>query len=202
MKGLLTKFDFQLTEEKKRFLLFGVLLFGTLFFAFFLLRVAYSRYEVHSQIYSNIDKALYIFKGEDLNFNLDPDGIVPRNETYTYRFSVSNFDDSNDSDVDLTYSVSIRTTTNLPISVQLYRNELPTAQGATNILSAVRQVQDADNTWYRVYDVPGEYTMLYENRITDVYTMVISFPAVYKTDLVYADYIENIEVSLKSKQMV
>ncbi len=203
MRGsIFQKINISLFEEKRRFLLFVVVLFLLLFLAYYLLGIAYARYEVQSQIYANIDKALYIFKGEDVAFNLDPDGIVPRDEPYVYRFSVSNYDGTTYSDVDLSYTVSIRTTTNLPISVQLYRNELPSTSGATNILGAAREVQDEDNAWYRVYDVSGEYQMLFENQVMDVYTMVITFPAIYSNNPIYADYLENIEVSLKSKQMV
>ena len=191
-----------LFEEKKRFLLFVLLLFSMLFLSYYLLTVAYSRYEVQTKIFSNIDKAVYIFKGEDVSFSLDPAGIVPSSTAYSYRFSVSNFDGETMGDVDLSYTVSVRTTTNLPISVALYRNELPEASGATNILSAARNAQDEDGAWYRVYDVNDEYEMLFEDQVTDVYTMVITFPAVYSNDPIYSNYLENIEVSLHSEQMI
>ena len=66
-----------------------------------------------------------------MSFNIETDGIVPSSTPYTYRFSVSNFNQNNMSDVDINYSINIRTTTNLPITLELYRNQLP--ENGTNI---------------------------------------------------------------------
>ena len=129
-------------NEKGRFLLFAFLLIFILFVSFFLFRLAYARYELSSRLVANIDKALYIFEADQTTFNLDPNGIIPSSEPYTYRFSVANFTESKNSDVDLQYNVRVRTTTNLPITIQLYRNELPTDSGATNLLTGCQNVQD------------------------------------------------------------
>ena len=136
-------------DEKKRFLLFGVGLFLILFLAFYLLKIAYARYEIRAKVNANIDKALYIFEDDKLSFNLDPNGIIPSNEPYTYRFSVSNYNASKHSDVDLSYKVKVRTTTNLPITIGMYRNELPSASGAVNLFSSADILQDEDDAWYR-----------------------------------------------------
>ena len=110
-------------EEKRRFLLFVFLLFLILFLAGYLFQVAYARYEVNTKLNSNIKKALYILGTDNLSFNLEPDGIVPSDNPYVYKFSVSNFNEKNDTDVDIYYNVSVKTTTNLPINIKLYRNE-------------------------------------------------------------------------------
>lgn len=189
-------------NEKGRFLLFAFFLLFILFVAYFLFRISYARYEMNSRLVANIDKALYIFETDEVRFNLDPDGIIPSNEPYIYRFSVSNFNESHQSDVDLSYHVSVRTTTNLPITIQLYRNQLPGDAGAINLFHSVQNVQDEDNAWYHVYDVQNDYTMNYSSETTDYFTLVINFPAVYASDLTYVNSIENIEVSLESKQIV
>ena len=96
----------------------------------------------------------------------------------------------------------VRTTTNLPLTFELYRNENHDAAGAVNLFSSPRVVQDEDGAWYNIYEPEGVYEMLYSEPITDVYTLVINFPKVYSSNVVYADSIENIEVMIKSKQMV
>lgn len=195
------------SNEKIRFLVFAVGLFLILFLARYLLSLAYSRYEVRTKITANIDKALYIFEDDHLSFNLEPEGIIPSSEPYVYRFSVSNYNASKHSDVDLSYTVRIRSTTNLPITISVYRNEDYTDTGATTIFNNVQNLQDEDDAWYRVYKCTNSgnecsYNMLYTNDVTDVYTMVISFPSVYAVDTTYANYIENIEVTLDSKQII
>ena len=189
-------------DEKRRFLVFVLGLFLILFLAVYLFRIAYARYEINAKINANIDKALYIFESDRISFNLDPTGIIPSDDDYTYRFSVSNFNTSKQSDVDLSYKVKVRTTTNLPIGVKLYRNELPTASGATNLFNGVVTAQDEDDAWYRIYESNQEFQFLYENRTTDVYTLVINFPTAYKNNTDYANYLESIEVILESKQII
>lgn len=189
-------------KEKAKLILFLLGLILILFFARYLFGLAYSRYEVRAKINANIDKALYIFEDEKISFNLDPNGIIPRDDPYTYKFSVSNFNASKESDVDISYKVSIRTTTNLPIQLKLYRNELYDSETSVNLLNGSSVVQDEDSAWYRVYNVTDEFEFLYTSKSTDVFTLVINFPSVYSENPIYADYIENIEVTLESKQII
>ena len=203
MNNVVKKFkNITYSNEKARFLVFVVGLFFILFLATYLLRAAYARYEVRAKINANIDKALYIFEDEKINFNLEPLGIVPRDDPYTYKFSISNFNTSKQSDVDILYTLRVRTTTNLPINIKLYRNELFDDPGAVNLFSGADTKQDADGAWYRIYDVNDEYQFLYENKSTDVYTLVIEFPTSYAANTVYANYIESIEVYIDSKKLL
>ncbi len=189
-------------HEKMRFLVFSFGLFFILLLSTYFFQVAYSRYEVRTKLMANIDKALYIFKSDSIQFNLDSSGIIPRDEDYIYKFSVSNFNSDINSDVDLTYNVKVRTTTNLPIQIKMYRNQLPEDTDAQDILNGATNIQDSDLAWYRLYNANANYEMLYETRKTDVYTMVITFPSIYADDETYANYIECIEVILESKQML
>ena len=200
MSNVINKLFGNYAEEKKKFLLFAFLLIALLFLSFYLLRAAYAKYQVDAKINADIDRALYILGQEKLSFNIETDGIVPSSTPYTYRFSISNFNETSVSDVDINYSINIRTTTNLPITLELYRNELP-ANG-TNIFGSPVSKQDADGAWYRVYKTTGSYDFYYANTTTDVYTLVINFPLVYANDTTYANYIESIEVNIESKQIV
>ena len=190
------------SNEKLRFLLFSFSLFLVLFLARYLLGMAYARYEVRSKIMANIDRAVYIFTDEKMSFNLEPNGIVPSDDPYVYRFTVSNFMNNKDGDVDLSYLVKIKTTTNLPIIVRLYRNELYNTPGATNILGGATTAQDEDGAWYRVYQSAGSYNMNYNTHTTDVYSLVIDFSSSYKNTPSYANKIEHIQVILESQQVI
>ena len=200
MNNVINKLFGNYAEEKKKFLLFAFLLMALLFLSFYLLRAAYARYQVDAKINADIDRALYIIGEEKMSFNIETDGIVPSSTPYTYRFSVSNFNQNNMSDVDINYSINIRTTTNLPITLELYRNQLP--NNGTNIFSNPVTKRDADGAWYRVYNTTGSYNFYYTSTTTDVYTLVINFPLVYANDTTYSNYIESIEVNIESKQIV
>lgn len=190
-------------NEKVRFLLFAFLLFVVFFLARYLLGMAYARYEVRAKINANIEKALYIFEDEKIQFNLEPEGIIPSDSDYVYKFSVANFNASKRSDVDLEYTLKVRTTTNLPIHIRMYRNESHDAAGATNLFEEGAKIEkDEDGAWYRLYEAKGTYEMDFDSKVTDIYTMVIEFPSVYAANADYANSIESIEIILESKQII
>ncbi len=201
-RGISRKMHIKYFEEKKRFLLFSVAILLLFFLAFYILNRTFGSYESNARLNAGIDQALYIFKDDELSFNLDPEQIVPSNDPYVYKFSVQNYDTDHDTDVDLQYTVDVRTTTNLPITVKLYRNELYNAAGATNLLGSPVIKKDSDNAFYRTYSTLGPYDMAYTAEVKDVYTIVIDYPVTYRDYEVYADYIENIEITLKSKQVI
>lgn len=185
-------------NEKKKLIKFGLLLILALFVSFGLLGKAYASYQSSVKLNANIDQALYIFGGEKMSFNIDPAKIVPSSTPYSYKFSISNFDANRQSDIDLEYTLDVKTTTNLPLTLSLYRNN----DKSLNLLSNVSFVQDSDSSWYRVYKTSDSYQMKYEDKVTDIYTLEILFPAEYANDTTYADAIENIEITLKSKQII
>lgn len=202
MRDWLQKHHIEYLNEKGRFLLFVLFLFFILLVAYFLFKTAYARYELSSKIVAGIDKALYIFDSDSIRFNLEPTGIIPSEDPYTYSFSVSNFNQSKDSDVDMSYHIHIRTTTNLPLIIQLYRNEEYDDPGATDILLSGDDVRDSDGAWYHIYDSSADYNLYYVNETTDVYQLVIYFPDTYAADETYANAMENIEITLESRQII
>ena len=98
--------------------------------------------------------------------------------------------------------MKVRTTTNLPITMELYRNEAYDDPGATNMFAGAVDKRDIDNAWYHLYSPSGQFSMYYANRTTDTYTLVVNFPALYANDANYANYLESIEVIVESEQMV
>ena len=189
-------------EEKKRFLLFSLFLLLILYLSFKLFGVAYASYETNAKLNASIDRAIYLIDNEGMSFNIDPEQIIPSDDPYVYKFSISNFNATTRSDIDLLYELRVTTTTNLPLTFELYRNENYDDATAVNLFSSPRVAQDEDGAWYNIYEPSGVYEMLYAEEVTDIYTLVINFPKVYSSNVVYADSIENIEVMIKSKQMV
>lgn len=189
-------------EEKKRLLVVMLIFFCSIFAVFKLFQVAYASYESKSKINMNIQKALYILEEGQLSFSIDPSQIVPSEKPYVYKFSISNFTESKQSDVDIEYSITLRTTTNLPLTYKLYRNEVYDDSTATNIIKTITNQQDVDGAWYNIAPTTEKYTLLYTEKVTDVYTLVINFPKEYKAEEDYADNIENIIIELNSSQLV
>ena len=176
-------------------------MFLIIFLAIKLFQIAYASYESIAKLNANINKALYIIQEGDMEFNIDLNKIEPSNEPYIYKFSVSNFDGNKHSQVDLEYQLDLRTTTNLPLTYKLYRNENYDDPNATNLFENVQIVQDTDGAWYNLAEGKDKYEFLYTETKTDIYTLVINFPKEYKNKLDYADNIDNIEIEIKSNQI-
>lgn len=185
-------------EEKKRILKIGILLLVILFSAFILLNKSFALYKSEVKMNIKVDRALYLVGVEKMAFNIDSSKIVPSDTPYIYNFSISNFTNNSQSDIDLEYNLIIKTTTNLPLTIELYRDNNTTK----NILNNVKVLQDEDGSWYRIYEVNSKEVMLYKNKVTNLYTLKVLFPASYNSDLTYADCIENIEVIINSNQIV
>ena len=185
-------------KSKLRLISFGFALLFILFLSGFLFSVSFASYQSKTRLRANIDKALYIFNRDKMSFNIDSSKIIPSDDPYTYKFSISNYKDEKESDFNISYTLKLKTTTNLPLSFKLYKN----TDLNNNILSDVQIKQDVDGSYYRIYTVNDEVLMEYKDKVIDVYTLSIDFPKKYADDLTYADCIEAIEVIVDSSQAV
>lgn len=170
-----------------------ILLIGT-FFVY-----SYALYESNATLNANIDKAIYLLKDDKLSFNIDSDGIVPSATPYTYKFSVQNYNDTKEGDFNLDYYIRVKTTTNLPITIDLYRNE-ELSPSASNIIPSYNLIQDADGAWYKLYNDTPLYQFDYNTKKKDVYTLVVDYPEIYRSYEQYAGVPENITISIYSTQ--
>ena len=78
-------------EQKLRLIGFGCTLLFVLFLSGFLFSITLASYQSQTRLRANIDKALYIFNRDKMSFNIDSSKIIPSNDPYTYKFSISNF---------------------------------------------------------------------------------------------------------------
>lgn len=185
-------------EQKLRLIGFGCALLFILFLSGFLFSISLASYQSQTRLRANIDKALYIFNRDKMSFNIDSEKIVPSNDPYVYKFSISNYRDDKESDFNIVYNLKIKTTTNLPLDFKMYKN----TDLNNNILSSAEILRDSDGSYYKVYTVNENVLMEYKDKVIDVYTLSIDFPKIYAEDLTYSDAIEAIEVIIESSQVV
>ena len=188
-------------EEKKRLLIVVLGLFLLIIVAVKLFQIAYASYESEAKLNANINKALYILEEGGMDFNIDLNKIEPSDKPYVYKFSISNYKGNKHSQVDIEYKIDFKTTTNLPLTYELYRNENYDAAGATDLFAEAKVTQDVDGAWYNTLEGKEKYMFPYTEDKTDIYTLVVHFPKEYKTNTEYADSIENIEVAIISNQV-
>lgn len=183
--------------DKKKFKEFNkitvaiILLF--LIFSTFKLSLAKFETESSGKIVGNI--AFYVLEagsddGSLKMFELDPD-----DKKYSYNISVQNYKGNKISEVDLEYTMSIKTTTNIPVEYELYNVK----DMNTNILGQKEIIKDKDGMYFFKFNSSsGNFT--HGVKESENYTLIITYPSSSKNEA-YQGNIDSIEVSINSNQV-
>lgn len=187
--------------RKKKYILYQKLVILIICFVI-LLRIftlILSRYESTSNSTANVDVAFYLLKEDYQKMTLNLDSLFPQDEEYVYTFSIGNQEGTKTAETNIEYNLSIRTTTNLPITYELYMNEKHTDSGAKNIIKSNSIKQDEDGTYFRNITT-DKVTLDYNQPTTNVYELVVKFPSTYNTTN-YQDILEVFEIIVDGKQI-
>lgn len=158
-----------------------------------------SKYESISNSYANVDIAFYLLKEDYKSMTLNLASLLPQDNAYTFEFSIGNQAGEDIAEVDLEYELTLRTTTNLPLTYELYMNESYTDSGATNIIKENTVAQDEDGTYFRT--ITTEKIILpYTTGTTNLYQLVVYFPGDYNQEI-YQDIIELLEINVNGQQV-
>ena len=111
--------------DKVKFLKFNRVSILIILFLLLLIVVpfTYSKFFSSAKSDAKVDTAFYILKADYYETNICIDDIAPSDDVYTYDFSVLNNDGKNRVATNMEYTLKIVTTTNLPLSYALYKNE-------------------------------------------------------------------------------
>jgi hypothetical protein len=186
-------------NDKKIFLRKLIILLFCIFAIFFIVKFTFSKFKSDANVKVEIDAALYILDENYQSMNLKLDSIVPRSAPYEYTFIIANNDGEDRAEVNLEYTLSIVTTTNLPLEYELYLNG-----GEENIIISDTIEKDSDEedaTYFRTLETESKQFGFTEDA-SNTYKLVVYFPEVYKENKEYQDIIEGIEIRVDSKQII
>lgn len=158
-----------------------------------------SKYESISNSYANVDIAFYLLNEDFQTMTLNLASLLPRNDAYTFEFSIGNQAGEDMAEIDIEYELTLRTTTNLPLTYELYMNEQYTDVGATNIIKENTVAKDEHGTYFRTMTT-DKITLPYIQGITNLYQLVVYFPAGYDQEK-YQDVIELLEINVNGQQV-
>lgn len=158
-----------------------------------------SKYENEAQSTANVDIAFYLLKEDYKKMTLNLDSLFPQNDAYVYTFTIGNQEGEKTAEIDMVYDLTIRTTTNLPLTYELYKNQNYTDNGASNIIKTNNIEQDEYGTYFRNITTETE-ELNYKEPRTNTYQLVIRFPENYNTTN-YQNIIEALEISVNSHQV-
>lgn len=151
-----------------------------------------SKYETDADSTADVDIAFYLLKEDYKNMTLNLGKIVPRNNEYKYTFTVGNEEDGKVAETDIEYDLTLRTTTNLPLTYELYMN------GENAILTEDIN-PDEQGTYFRTITTQTQ-ELMYQEAKTNQYELIIHFPINYNTTN-YQDIMEMLEITVDAKQV-
>ena len=166
---------------------------------------AIARYTSTATAVQEIEIAMYVLEEDYQSMNLNLGKIVPRTNPYTYDFIIANYNEEMRTDVDLEYTLKIRTTTNIPLDYELYLGQKYNDLNSKNITLPLWGGQniikkDEYGTDFREITVKKE-EFTFEQDKQNKYQLVVYFPSIYK-DVKYQDLIESVEIIVESKQII
>lgn len=158
-----------------------------------------SKYESISNSYADVDIAFYLLKEDYQSMTLNLASLLPQDDAYTFQFSIGNQAGEDVAEVDLEYELTLRTTTNLPLTYELYMNESYTDPGATNIIKENTVAYDEHSTYFRTMTTE-KVILPYTTGTTNLYQLVVYFPGEYNQEI-YQDIIELLEINVNGQQV-
>lgn len=164
--------------------------------------VTLSRYDSLAIGKTSTNIAFYLLKPDYVTNNIKLTTLTPSDTPYVYTFSISNYDAVSTSEVDLEYTLKIVTTTNLPLTYKLYKNEDYTSNSSTNLVTNNNTTieQDDDGTYFK-YITLNKEEMYYTTPQKNNYTLLIYYTR-ESANAKYQNTIESIRIIIDSNQIV
>ena len=171
MKGI-KKFISNINKKDfRRYLIFSIIFIVTIM-VLGTSKLTQARYETVTRINASPVLAFFIVDVQSQTGQIKLSEMVPRTEPYLYTFNVSNFQGNRRANVDLTYSIEIITTTNMPLEFEIYKG----AGSTTDVIDSDTFDTDDDGVYYRHLVINNVSTFSYSANATDVYTLSVEFP--------------------------
>lgn len=163
-------------------------------FVVILNKVSFGKYESNMESKAKLGIAFYVI---DSNYQVEEiklDKLSPSNDLYTYEFSVANYNEEKMLEVDSEYHIVIRTTTNLNLEYELYKNNEEKSQFIKKEV-----VTDSDGMYYNLMETDKEI-FSYKDKQINNYKLTVKFPIEY-INYNYQDIMDSIEIIILSNQI-
>ncbi len=169
--------------DKKRFTIVTqlILILLCLFLIVNIIGRTHARYESEVDVSAEASVAFFLINQGTYENTISLTGLTPSPDPIYYTFYVSNFNEEKRANVNLEYSIKFETTTNLPLTYEIIRNESFSSEH-TNIISSTDIRQDDYDVFYKVFNCNGKYKFRYNTNEQDSYTLKVVFPESYKNN--------------------
>lgn len=188
--------NFNILELKKYLVLSVIILIAVILLS--KVEITEAKYETENSTAITPNFAFFIVDVSTQSASLMLDNIVPRSQPYIYTFQVSNFKGVKKANVDLTYSIELISTTNLPLNIELYKGNNTSTSNYTETVTT-----NSDGVYFKHLLFGSISTMGHDARHTETYTLLVEFPSSYMNEANgYAGVIELIDIEIRAEQVV
>ena len=195
----------KLTEkfDKNKFILIGKLIF--VFVALVLIvnlfSSSFAKYESDVDVSANAQIAFFVIDQGTYEGSISITGLEPSTEPQYYSFYVRNYNSDKRADVDLDYTITFETTTNLPLQYEIIKNETY-EDDYTSIISNSTVRQDDNDVYYKVFESNVTTRFAHTANQEDRYILKVVFPESYKNSPdTYQGMIELFSIIIRASQV-
>jgi hypothetical protein len=197
VKNFLERFDTQ------RFIFVGkiILILLACVIIFNLVDRTNTRYESEANVSAEASVAFFVIDQGTYEGSISLTGLEPSTQPFYYTFFVRNYDENGyRTDVNLTYDIKVETTTNLPLTYEIIRNQSFSGTH-TNLLTNWTTRQDDNDVYYKTSNILGTYSFGHAANQIDQYTIKVNFPISYKDYPEYQGSIELFSIIINATQV-
>ena len=149
----------------------------------------FSRYVANGSSEAKVKIAFSLLDVSNLHETIKLDEILPNDQYQEYTFAVKNYDEGgNRIDVNMTYTVTLKTTTNIPITYELYDN------AGHAIATNYELITDSYGTIFNT-STTNEYSVTYHEDSNNIFVLKYKLSSVYSgedyaelADLIFSQY--------------
>ena len=169
-------------KERFFFVLKIILVFAVAVVIYNLVNPSFSKYSSETDVSANASVAFFITDIGTYEESIALEELVPSTTPFYYTFYVANYNEDNRSKVTLDYTISFESTTNLPLSYRVVRNETFDTPNFSNIITSSNIIQDSNGVYYNHMDTNVNSRFNYYENSIDSYVLEVTFPENYKNN--------------------
>ncbi len=158
-----------------------------------------ARFRSKSDTETNAQIAFYLVNDQYQEGHLFLKDLYPREESFDYTFTVSNYDEERVSETSLEYSIELEITTNLPLQFEIFKNDKK-VEGKDNIDDTVH-LDNQLQSYVRTILIKNN-ELQFSKETTDTFKVAVTFPIKYNEHEEFQGLIDNVNIKLESRQKI
>lgn len=161
--------------------------------------VTMARYKSEGTTSIDAEVAFFVLEEGHEEGNIMLSGLYPREDAFEYDFTIANTDGTLIAETSLDYTVELKMTTNLPLDIEIYKNDVK-MENTDEITNSIVLDESGQNYIRKINIKKGSFT--YFQSKTDKYTLSAKFPTTYKATQEYQNMLDHVSIVVDVKQKI